>query len=96
MSYDRIRLVYLDEIGGVAILMLKLITMFSSFSIASIALPGISCFVAEILVFLGIFTSQKYLLMPKITITFVMVIEMILTPVFIIYATLDILWIQVF
>ncbi|KAJ0564611.1 putative NADH:quinone oxidoreductase/Mrp antiporter, membrane subunit [Helianthus annuus] len=75
MSYDRIRLVYLDEIGGVAIPMPKLITMFNSFSMASLALPGISSFVAEMLVLLGIFTSQKYLLMPKITITFLRQLE---------------------
>ncbi|KAL8233910.1 hypothetical protein R6Q59_020010 [Mikania micrantha] len=39
-SYDRIRLVYLDEMGGVAIPMPKIFTMFSSFSMASLALPG--------------------------------------------------------
>uniref|UniRef100_A0A251RS75 NADH:quinone oxidoreductase/Mrp antiporter membrane subunit domain-containing protein n=1 Tax=Helianthus annuus TaxID=4232 RepID=A0A251RS75_HELAN len=47
----------------------KIFTMFSSFSLASLALPGMSGFVAEVLVFLGIITSQKYLLMPKIAIT---------------------------
>uniref|UniRef100_A0A1Y3BYX8 Uncharacterized protein n=1 Tax=Helianthus annuus TaxID=4232 RepID=A0A1Y3BYX8_HELAN len=41
-----------------------------------------SGFVAEVLVFLGIITSQKYLLMPKIAITFVMAIGMILTPIY--------------
>ncbi|KAD2805561.1 hypothetical protein E3N88_38938 [Mikania micrantha] len=46
-SYDRIRLVYLDEMGGVAIPMPKIFTMFSSFSMASLALPGMSGFVAE-------------------------------------------------
>ncbi|MFS7891969.1 putative NADH:quinone oxidoreductase/Mrp antiporter, membrane subunit [Helianthus anomalus] len=81
-SYDRIRLVYLDEMGGVAIPMPKIFTMFSSFSMASLALPGMSGFVAEVLVFLGIITSQKYLLMPKIAITFVMAIGMILTPIY--------------
>ena len=81
-SYDRIRLVYLDEMGGVAIPMPKIFTMFSSFSMASLALPGMSGFVAEVLVFLGIITSQKYLLMPKIAITFVMTIGMILTPIY--------------
>ncbi|KAJ0773675.1 putative NADH:quinone oxidoreductase/Mrp antiporter, membrane subunit [Helianthus annuus] len=38
-SYDRIRLVYLDEMGGVAIPMPKIFTMFTSFSIASLELP---------------------------------------------------------
>ncbi|KAJ0911360.1 NAD(P)H-quinone oxidoreductase chain 4 [Helianthus annuus] len=81
-SYDRIHLVYLDEMGGVAIPMPKIFTMFSSFSMASLALPGMSGFVAEVLVFLGIITSQKYILMPKIAITCVMATGMILTPIY--------------
>nr|YP_010193845.1 NADH-plastoquinone oxidoreductase subunit 4 [Mimusops coriacea]YP_010310593.1 NADH-plastoquinone oxidoreductase subunit 4 [Mimusops elengi]QZQ53407.1 NADH-plastoquinone oxidoreductase subunit 4 [Mimusops coriacea]UMY76127.1 NADH-plastoquinone oxidoreductase subunit 4 [Mimusops elengi] len=81
-SYDRIRLAYLDEMGGIAIPMPKIFTMFSSFSMASLALPGMSGFVAELMVFFGIITSQKYLLMPKILITFVMAIGMILTPIY--------------
>nr|YP_010436742.1 NADH-plastoquinone oxidoreductase subunit 4 [Camellia formosensis]UTA95958.1 NADH-plastoquinone oxidoreductase subunit 4 [Camellia formosensis] len=81
-SYDRIRLVYLDEMGGIAIPMPKIFTMFSSFSMASLALPGMGGFVAELVVFFGIITSQKFLLMPKILITFVMAIGMILTPIY--------------
>ncbi|MCL7023719.1 hypothetical protein MKW94_000987 [Papaver nudicaule] len=81
-SYDRIRLVYLDEMGGIAIPMPKIFTMFSSFSMASLALPGMSGFVAELVVFFGIITSPKYLLMPKILITFIMAIGMILTPIY--------------
>ncbi|KAL7599178.1 hypothetical protein Lser_V15G20835 [Lactuca serriola] len=56
-SYDKIRLVYLEQIGGVAIPMPKIFMMFSSFSMASLALPGMSGFVAEVIVFLGIITS---------------------------------------
>nr|AZN62248.1 NADH dehydrogenase subunit 4 [Echinocodon lobophyllus] len=81
-SYDRIRLLYLTKMGGAAIPMPKIFTMFSSFSLASLALPGMSGFVAELLVLWGTITSQKYLLMPKILITFVMAIGMILTPIY--------------
>nr|YP_009435278.1 NADH dehydrogenase subunit 4 [Lobelia malowensis]ATG25280.1 NADH dehydrogenase subunit 4 [Lobelia malowensis] len=81
-SYDRIRLVYLDEMGGVAIPLPKIFTLFSSFSMASLALPGMSGFIAELLVLWGIITSQKYLLMPKILLTLVMSIGMILTPIY--------------
>nr|YP_009537423.1 NADH dehydrogenase subunit 4 [Dioscorea preussii]AYM33520.1 NADH dehydrogenase subunit 4 [Dioscorea preussii] len=81
-SCDRIRFVYLDEMGGISLPMPKIFTMFSSFSMASLALPGMSGFVAELVVFLGIITSPKYLLMPKILITFVMAIGMILTPIY--------------
>nr|QWY25062.1 NADH-plastoquinone oxidoreductase subunit 4 [Curcuma ruiliensis] len=79
---DRMGLVYLDEMGGVSIPMPKLFTMFSSFSMASLALPGMSGFVAESLVFFGIITSKRFLLMSKILITFVMAIGMILTPIY--------------
>ncbi|RZC81264.1 hypothetical protein C5167_043807 [Papaver somniferum] len=81
-SYDRIHLVYLDEMGGIAIPMPKIFTMFSSFLMASLALPGMSGFVAELVIFFGIITSPKYLLMPKILITFLMAIGMILTPIY--------------
>nr|YP_009108809.1 NADH dehydrogenase subunit 4 [Oncinotis tenuiloba]AIW05653.1 NADH dehydrogenase subunit 4 [Oncinotis tenuiloba] len=81
-TYDRTRLLYLDEMGGIAITMPKIFTMFSSFAMASLALPGMSGFVAELIVFFGIITSHKYFLMPKILITFVMTIGMILTPIY--------------
>lgn len=81
-SYDRIRLVYLDEMGGMATLMPKIFTMFSILSLASLALPGMSGFFSELIVFFGIITDQKYLLMPKILITFVMAVGIILTPIY--------------
>nr|YP_010468138.1 NADH dehydrogenase subunit D [Tropaeolum majus]UVF30743.1 NADH dehydrogenase subunit D [Tropaeolum majus]UVF31929.1 NADH dehydrogenase subunit D [Tropaeolum majus]UVF36807.1 NADH dehydrogenase subunit D [Tropaeolum majus] len=81
-SYDRIRLVYLDEMGGTAILIPKIFTMFSILSMASLALPGMSGFVAELVVLFGIITSQKFFLIPKIIITFVMAIGIILTPIY--------------
>nr|YP_011017464.1 NADH-plastoquinone oxidoreductase subunit 4 [Vincetoxicum atratum]WQF69153.1 NADH-plastoquinone oxidoreductase subunit 4 [Vincetoxicum atratum] len=81
-TYDRTRLLYLDEMGGMAITMPKIFTMFSSFAMASLALPGMSGFVAELIVFFGIITSHKFFLMPKILITFVMAIGIILTPIY--------------
>nr|YP_010468559.1 NADH dehydrogenase subunit D [Parietaria mauritanica]YP_010470189.1 NADH dehydrogenase subunit D [Parietaria judaica]UVF31669.1 NADH dehydrogenase subunit D [Parietaria mauritanica]UVF34842.1 NADH dehydrogenase subunit D [Parietaria judaica] len=81
-SYDRIRLVYLDEMGGMAITLPKIFTTFSMLSLASLALPGMSGFVAELIVFFGILSSQKFLLMPKILITFVMALGIILTPIY--------------
>ncbi len=65
-----------------AITIPKIFATFSILSMASLALPGMSGFVAELIVFFGILTSQKYLLMTKILITFVMAIGMILTPIY--------------
>nr|QVV96112.1 NADH dehydrogenase subunit 4 [Cynanchum thesioides] len=81
-TYDRTRLLYLDEMGGIAITMPKIFTMFSSFAMASLALPGMSGFVAELIVFFGLITSHKFFLMPKILIIFVMAIGIILTPIY--------------
>nr|YP_009407155.1 NADH dehydrogenase subunit 4 [Platycarya strobilacea]ASA45924.1 NADH dehydrogenase subunit 4 [Platycarya strobilacea] len=81
-SFDRIRLVYLDEMGGMAIPVPKIFTAFSILSMASLALPGMSGFVAELIVFFGLITSQKFFLITKILITFVMAIGMILTPIY--------------
>ncbi|CAI8585281.1 unnamed protein product, partial [Vicia faba] len=55
-SYDRLRLLYLDEMGGMAIPMPKIFTIFTILSMASLALPGMSGFVAELIVFFGIIT----------------------------------------
>lgn len=81
-SCDRIRFVYLEEMGGLSILMPKMFALFSSFSMASLALPGLSGFVAEFVIFMGLITSQKYLLIPKIIITFVIAVGIVLTPIY--------------
>lgn len=81
-SYDRIGLVYLDKIGGMAILIPKIFTIFSILSMASLALPGMSGFVAELIIFFAIISSKKYFLIPKLLITFVMAIAIILTPIY--------------
>nr|YP_010179168.1 NADH-plastoquinone oxidoreductase subunit 4 [Breynia spatulifolia]QUV75398.1 NADH-plastoquinone oxidoreductase subunit 4 [Breynia spatulifolia] len=81
-SYDRIRLVYLDEMGGMATSLPKIFTMFSILSLASLALPGMSGFFAELVVFFGIITGQKYLLIPKILVIVIMAVGMILTPIY--------------
>jgi NADH:ubiquinone oxidoreductase subunit 4 (subunit M) len=49
--------------------------MFSSFSMASLALPGMSDFVVELVVFFGLITDPKFMLMPKMLINFVMAIR---------------------
>nr|YP_009240190.1 NADH-plastoquinone oxidoreductase subunit 4 [Sciadopitys verticillata]AMO00715.1 NADH-plastoquinone oxidoreductase subunit 4 [Sciadopitys verticillata]BAW34609.1 NADH-plastoquinone oxidoreductase subunit 4 [Sciadopitys verticillata]BCK60778.1 NADH-plastoquinone oxidoreductase subunit 4 [Sciadopitys verticillata] len=81
-SYDRTCTLFLDEMGGIAISIPKIFTMFSSFSMASLALPGMSGFVAESMLFLGIITSHKYSLTFRIIITVITAIGMILTPIY--------------
>jgi NAD(P)H-quinone oxidoreductase subunit 4 len=45
--------VYLEELGGISIPMSIFFTIFNNFSMASLALPGMSGFVAELVVFLA-------------------------------------------
>lgn len=82
ITYDRTRTLFLDQMGGTAIYMPKIFTMFSSFSMASLALPGMSGFVAEFLVFLGIVVSNKYSFNFKILVTIIEAIGIILTPIY--------------
>ncbi|AES73845.2 NAD(P)H-quinone oxidoreductase chain 4 [Medicago truncatula] len=60
------RLLYLDEMGGMTIPMPKIFTIFTILSMTSFALSGMSGFVAELIVFFGIITSQKYIFLMKI------------------------------
>ncbi|AES95062.1 NADH-ubiquinone/plastoquinone (complex I) protein [Medicago truncatula] len=50
-SYDRLRFLYLDEMGGMAIPMPKIFTIFTILSMTSLALLGMNDFVAELIVF---------------------------------------------
>ena len=52
---------------------------------ASFALSGMSDFVAELIIFFKIITRQKNILMSKILIIFVMAIEMILIPIYLLF-----------
>nr|YP_009427175.1 NADH-plastoquinone oxidoreductase subunit 4 [Matteuccia struthiopteris]ASU95802.1 NADH-plastoquinone oxidoreductase subunit 4 [Matteuccia struthiopteris] len=67
--YDRTHTLSLDELGGMATPMPKLFTTFSAFSLASLALPGMSGFASELLVFLGVVTSEQYSFLFKAGIT---------------------------
>nr|AND48364.1 subunit 4 of NADH-plastoquinone oxidoreductase [Eosphagnum rigescens] len=81
-SYDRTRTLFLPQMGATAIHMPKIFTMFSSFSMASLALPGTSGFVAEFLVFLGIVLNQQNSFTFKVIITIIEAIGIILTPIY--------------
>nr|YP_009732825.1 NADH-plastoquinone oxidoreductase subunit 4 [Buxbaumia aphylla]QHU77167.1 NADH-plastoquinone oxidoreductase subunit 4 [Buxbaumia aphylla] len=82
ISYDRIGTLFINRMGGIATYMPKIFTMFSSFSMASLALPGMSGFVAEFLIFSGIVISQKYSSNFKVIITIIEAIGIILTPIY--------------
>jgi len=58
-SYDRLHLLYLDEMGGMVIPMPKIFTIFTILLMASLALSDMSGFVAELIVWGPNQTQQK-------------------------------------
>nr|YP_009948633.1 NADH-plastoquinone oxidoreductase subunit 4 [Sphaeropteris brunoniana]YP_010395731.1 NADH-plastoquinone oxidoreductase subunit 4 [Cyathea lepifera]QKV46603.1 NADH-plastoquinone oxidoreductase subunit 4 [Cyathea lepifera]QOH97814.1 NADH-plastoquinone oxidoreductase subunit 4 [Sphaeropteris brunoniana]UQJ73806.1 NADH-plastoquinone oxidoreductase subunit 4 [Cyathea lepifera] len=80
--YDRTRTLSLDQLGGIAIPMPRLFTMFSIFSLASLALPGMSGFASELLVFPGVVTNKQYSSLFKVVITIVEATGTALTPIY--------------
>lgn len=81
-TYDRTHTLMLDEMGGVGQKMQKIFAMFTTCSMASLALPGMSGFVAELMVFVGFSNSDAYSSTFKIIIVFLMAVGVILTPIY--------------
>ncbi|NJL60506.1 MAG: NAD(P)H-quinone oxidoreductase subunit 4 [Methylacidiphilales bacterium] len=81
-TYDRTHTLMLDEMGGVGKRMQKIFAMFTTCSMASLALPGMSGFVAELMIFVGFATSDAYNPTFKVIVIFLMAIGVILTPIY--------------
>jgi NAD(P)H-quinone oxidoreductase subunit 4 len=81
-TYDRTHTLILDEMGGVGKKMPKIFAMFTACSLASLALPGMSGFVAELMVFVGFATSDAYGLVFKTIVILLAAVGVILTPVY--------------
>jgi NAD(P)H-quinone oxidoreductase subunit 4 len=81
-TYDRTHTLQLDEMGGVGQKMRKMFALWTVCSLASLALPGMSGFVSELMVFVGFATSEAYTLGFRIIISILAAIGVILTPVY--------------
>lgn len=81
-TYDRSHTLMLDEMGGVGQKMKKIFAMWTTCSFASLALPGMSGFVAELMVFVGFATSDAYSSTFKVAIIFLAAVGVILTPIY--------------
>jgi len=81
-TYDRTHTLMLDEMGGVGQKMRKIFAMFTTCSMASLALPGMSGFVAELMVFVGFSNSDAYNPTFKLIVVFLMAVGVILTPIY--------------
>jgi NAD(P)H-quinone oxidoreductase subunit 4 len=81
-TYDRTHTLILEEMGGVGKKMPKIFAMFTTCSMASLALPGMSGFVAELMVFVGFFTSDAYSVTFRVIVVFLAAVGVILTPIY--------------
>ena len=81
-TYDRTHTLILEEMGGVGKKMPKIFAMFTTCSLASLALPGMSGFVAELMVFVGFATSDAYSFTFRLITVLLMAIGVILTPIY--------------
>jgi NAD(P)H-quinone oxidoreductase subunit 4 len=81
-TYDRTRTLVIEELGGLAVPMPKYFAMLSAISFASLALPGMSGFISELVIFLGFLTSEAYPIGFRLLLTFFEAIGIILTPIY--------------
>ena len=81
-TYDRTHTLQLDEMGGVGQKMRIMFALWTVCALASLALPGMSGFVSELMVFVGFATDEAYTLTFRIVIAGLAAIGVILTPIY--------------
>lgn len=91
-TYDRTHTLMLDEMGGVGKQMKKVFAMWTTCSMASLALPGMSGFVAELMVFVGFATSDAYSSTFKVIIVCLAAVGVILTPIYLLSMLRELLY----
>ncbi|MGF1521444.1 MAG: NAD(P)H-quinone oxidoreductase subunit 4 [Leptolyngbyaceae cyanobacterium] len=82
VTYERAHTLDMTKLGGMARKMPTAFAFFTAAAMASLALPGMSGFVSEITVFLGIATSDVYSVTFKVAITLLAAVGVILSPVY--------------
>ncbi len=82
VTYERTHTLMMDKMGGMAKVMPRTFALFTVGSMASLALPGMSGFVGELMVFLGIATSDVYSSSFKIVVVLLSAVGVILTPIY--------------
>ncbi len=82
VAYERTHTLMMDEMGGMAQKMPKTFALFTAGCMASLALPGMSGFVGEITVFLGLTTTDAYTPTFKTVVILLAAVGLILTPIY--------------
>lgn len=82
VTYERTHTLIMEKMGGMAQEMPKVFAMFTAASMASLALPGMSGFVSELTVFLGMASSDTYSSSFKVVTVLLTAVGVILTPIY--------------
>lgn len=82
VAYERTHTLDMDVMGGMARKMPTTFAFFTAGSMASLALPGMSGFVSEIAVFLGMATSDAYSTGFKAVVIILAAIGVVLSPIY--------------
>lgn len=82
VAYDRTHTLAMDKMGGLAKSMPIVFALFTIGSMASLALPGMSGFASEIMVFLGMVSSDSYTSTFKVVMVILSAVGVILTPIY--------------
>ncbi|MBP0029560.1 NAD(P)H-quinone oxidoreductase subunit 4 [Roseofilum sp. Guam] len=92
VTYERTHTLALAKMSGLAQTMPKLFALFTAASMASLALPGMSGFVGELSVFLGVTTSDVYSSGFKVVVIGLAAVGLILTPIYLLSMMRDIFY----
>jgi NAD(P)H-quinone oxidoreductase subunit 4 len=82
VAYDRTHTLSMEKMGGLGKAMPITFAFFTAGSMASLALPGMSGFIAEITVFLGMATSDAYNVFFKAAVVLLAAVGVVLTPIY--------------
>jgi NAD(P)H-quinone oxidoreductase subunit 4 len=82
VTYERSHTLSMEKMGGIGKSMPITFSLFTAGAMASLALPGMSGFVGELTIFLGLTTSDVYSSSFKTIIIFLSAVGLMITPVY--------------
>ena len=82
VTYERSHTLDMDKMGGMAKVMPRTFALYTAGAMASLALPGMSGFVGELMVFLGMSSSDVYSSSFKVVVVLLSAVGVILTPIY--------------
>ncbi|HEY9879862.1 MAG TPA: NAD(P)H-quinone oxidoreductase subunit 4 [Leptolyngbyaceae cyanobacterium] len=82
VTYDRTHTMAMERMSGIGQAMPKVFALFTAGSMASLALPGMSGFVSELAVFIGLANSDVYSLSFRTIAIVLAAVGLILTPIY--------------